>query len=261
MARDVGCRVIHYHGGPVTPVEAAVSLWTRRHALVSYAHRAQTSLAFELAQSVLMDNSAFSKWQSGEGDVDVPAVAEHVRIWHRHPSYDGCLIPDKIDGTAAENDKLIANWLLHERIERSIPVWHMHEDVARLGYLVQCATAHVYPMVAIGSSGQWATPGTDAWWLRIGEAMAVACDEEGRPKCKLHGLRMLSPAVFGRVPLSSADSCNVARNIGLDKKWTGSYAPMTPMQRALVLAERIELQPAASRWVPRHDVQQLLELT
>lgn len=231
--------------------------------MVSFAHPEQTALAFEVAQSVMIDNSAFTIYQSGGGDVDVPAVADHVRIWEFHPGHDGNLIPDKIDGTAQDNDKLIASWLLKERISRGIPVWHLHEPIERLEYLVRCAGSHIFPAVALGSSGQWATPGTDPWWIRIGEAMKVACDELGRPRCKLHGLRMLDPRIVARLPLSSADSCNIARNIGIDKKWTGTYAPLTPTQRALVLAERIEMASTASVWTSRHDVQNELsfELT
>lgn len=253
--------MIHYHGGPVTPIDAAVQLWTRRHAMVSFENRAQTSLAFEVCQSVMLDCGAYSRWRQDGGDVDVPAYAAWVAEWERHPGYDGAIIPDKIDGDAFENDKLIGGWLQQpDRPTRGIPVWHMHEDVERLRYLVRCAVGRVYPAVALGSSGQWATVGTDAWWIRMGEAMEVACDDQGRPLCKLHGLRMLSPTVFSHLPLSSADSCNVARNIGLDKKWTGAYAPMTEGQRALVLAERIELHAAASRWSRRHGVQQNFEL-
>lgn len=228
--------------------------------MVSFAHPEQTALAFEVAQSVMLDNSAFTIYQDGGGDLDVPAVADYVRAWEFHPGHDGHLIPDKINGTASDNDKLIATWLLKERVSRGIPVWHLHEDVERLRYLVQCAKSNVFPAVALGSSGQWATPGTDAWWIRIGEAMTVACDLQGRPRCKLHGLRMLDPDIVARLPLSSADSCNVARNIGLDKKWTGTYAPMTPTQRALVLAERIEVAQTAAVWVPRHDVQEVFSL-
>jgi len=42
--------------------------------------------------------------------------------------------------------------------------------------------------------------------------MEVCCDADGMPKTKLHGLRMLDPVIFSHMPLSSADSCNVARN-------------------------------------------------
>jgi hypothetical protein len=59
---------------------------------------------------------------------------------------------------------------------------------------------------------------------------------------------MLDPAVFARVPLASADSTNVARNMGLDVRWNGPYVPRSLDARALVLADRIETQPAARRW-------------
>lgn len=139
-------------------------------------------------------------------------------------------------------------------------MWHMHEDLERLRYLIRCTQARVFPAVALGSSGQWATIGTDSWWNRMAEAMEVACDEQGRPLCKLHGLRMLAPTVFSHIPLASADSCNVARNTGVDKKWTGPYSPMTAGQRALVLAERIELHASAARWSKRSGIQQNLDL-
>lgn len=53
--------MIHYHGGPITPVDAAVTLWTRRHAFVAFASRSQTPLAFEVCQSVAADCSAAAK--------------------------------------------------------------------------------------------------------------------------------------------------------------------------------------------------------
>jgi hypothetical protein len=251
--------VIHFHGGPVTPTDAAVALWTRRHAMVSFERTDQAALAFEICQTVRLDCGAFSKWCGDGSSVDVAAYADWVRSWERHPAFDGAIIPDAIDGDASENDKLLARWLVGEHMD-GIPVWHLHEDVARLKYLVQCARGRVYPAVALGSSGQWATPGTVDWWNRMDEAMAVATDEDGRPLCKLHGLRMMAPTIFAHLPLAAADSCNVARNIGLDKRWTGAYAPVTPAQRALVLAERIEHHVAAVRWSRRHGVQQNLEL-
>ncbi|MGK9559302.1 hypothetical protein O6495_24055, partial [Salmonella enterica subsp. enterica] len=40
--------------------------------------------------------------------------------------------------------------------------------------------------------------------------------------------------------LASADSTNVARNIGIDSAWKGTYSPQSKETRAYVLAERIE---------------------
>lgn len=85
----------------------------------------------------------------------------------------------------------------------------------------------------------------------MAEAMGAACDDDGRPRAKLHGLRMLDPRVFSCFPFSSADSTNVARNIGIDQAWaSNAYAPASQYTRALVLMERIERHASASRWVP-----------
>jgi hypothetical protein len=58
--------------------------------------------------------------------------------------------------------------------------------------------------------------------------------------CKLHGLRILDPAIFGHLPLSSADTTNVSRNIGIDQAWRGTYSPPTKEARATVMRSRIE---------------------
>ena len=141
--------MIHFHGGPITPTDVAIQVWTRRHAMVSFAYPQQTELAFELCQSVALD---------------------------------------------------------------------------------------------------------------MAEAMAVACDVDGCPRTKLHGLRMMDPTVFSHVPFASVDSTNVARNTGLDTRWRGPYQPMTPQVRGLVLVDRIEGHAAANRWSGSAGIQKNLEL-
>ena len=249
--------MIHYHGGPVTPTVAAYGLWHRRHACVSFAHPQQVSLAADVCQSFILDNGAYSAWTQGSA-FDFDGYVAWVREWMSHPAFDWCLIPDVIDGDASENDGMIARWAqagMPLIDGRAVPVWHLHESTERLRYL-----CHAYPRVALGSSGQWATVGTAGWWQRMEEIIPAICDEQGRPKCKLHGLRMLAPDVFRYLPLASADSTNVARNIGIDKAWKGTYAPMTAQMRALVMAERIELSPCAASWTPANAHQNHLEM-
>jgi hypothetical protein len=89
----------------------------------------------------------------------------------------------------------------------------------------------------------------------MSEAMSVACDDLGRPRCKLHGLRMLDPEIFGRLPLSSADSTNAAVNSGSLSRF-GMYKPPTASQRAAVIADRIEAHNSA----PTFEHQPLQEL-
>lgn len=234
--------MIHYHGCPITPRDAAIQVLSRRHACVSHAYPQQIELVAEVCQSFMLDNGAFSQWKQGFGEINVELFAEFVGRWHRHPGYDWCLIPDVIDGGEDDNDRMIVEWVSFG-IHGGVPVWHMHESIDRLVRLCK-----LYPRVALGSSGEYASVGTVEWWGRMAGAMDAICDTEGRPITKLHGLRMLNPVVFSHLPLASADSCNVARNIGIDDAWRGTYVPASKAERALILAGRIESHASATRW-------------
>lgn len=235
-----------YHGLPVWPATAAAKVTRGRHVFVSLAHPEQTEIALELSQSFALDNGAFSAWMSGKPVSDWSDYYRWVAELHRHPGFDFAVIPDVIDGDEEDNDALIEEWpwIVEPRtLSIGAPVWHMHESIHRLLRL-----ARTWPRICIGSSGQYATVGSPRWWVRIAEAMNAVCDKDGQPICKLHGLRMLNPDVFSRLPLASADSTNVAQNIGIDSAWRGSYQPPTKDWRALILAERIESHNSASIW-------------
>jgi hypothetical protein len=231
--------VIHYHGGPITPLSIADAVWRGRHAFVSFERPEQLPMAAEITQSFALDNGAFSAWTKG-ASLDIAGYVAWVKEWMRHPGFDWCLIPDVIDGTEDDNVGMIAKWRESGiPFSVSVPVWHLHESLDRLAYMA-CA----WPRIALGSSGDFATVGTDAWWHRMGEVMSVVCDESGRPKCKLHGLRMLNPEVFRYLPLASADSTNVARNHDLASVRYG----MTNAQAAIVIAGRVESTTSAPTW-------------
>lgn len=231
--------MIHYHGTPFTPNADMIKSFTAKHCMVSFERPDQMEIAAEVCQSVVLDNGAFSAWRQGK-QYDFTGYVEWASLWVRHPCVDWCVIPDVIDGTEADNDALIADWPLHQAV--SVPVWHMHESLERLEKLLS------FPRVALGSSGQFATVGDGKWWSRMSEAMEVICDVDGIPRTKLHGLRMLDPTVFSRLPLASADSCYVARNSGIDSAWKGPYMMTGRYTRAVVLMERIERHASACRW-------------
>jgi hypothetical protein len=243
--------VIHYHGAPFgsNQKEAAQFYWGR-HAMVSFAHPGELPIISEVVQSFVLDNGAFSEWKRGT-PLDISGYIEWVTKWHRHPAFDWCLIPDVIDGDEDANDELLASWpnaLCHV----GVPVWHLHESIARLEVL-----ANQYRWVALGSSGDYRTPGTHKWWRRIAEAMEAVC-EQGRPICKLHGLRMLDPAIFSAMPLSSADSTNAVINHKHLVRF-GMYPPPTKSARAAVIADRIESQQSAPCWVGAPQQEELLK--
>lgn len=231
--------MIHYHGTPMSPLADFVKSFMKKHAMVSFENPDQLEIAAEICQSVVLDNGAFSAWRQKKV-YDFSGYSEWAEKWIKHPSIDWCIIPDVIDGSEDENDELLVKWQLPDAV--SVPVWHMHESLERLERLLK------YPRIALGSSGQYATVGDEKWWSRISEAMDVVCDKNGMPKTKLHGLRMLDPGIFSKIPLSSADSCNVARNVGIDQKWKGTYMPPTRYGRAVVLMERIENHASATCW-------------
>jgi hypothetical protein len=232
--------MIHYHGTPMTPVADMIRAFACRHAMVSYENPEQIEVCAEICQSVTLDNGAFSAWKASRPH-DFQGYSNWCLSWMHHPAVDWCIIPDVIDGNETENDDLIARWTLPPWF--SVPVYHMHESLERLTSLM---TGH-YPRVAIGSSGVFANIGDRKWWRRMAEIMNVACIN-GHPRRKLHGLRMLDPGIFSRLPLASADSTNVARNVGLDQRWKGTYVPQSRAMRALILMDRIERHASASAW-------------
>jgi hypothetical protein len=218
--------------------------------MVSFGHPDQLSLVAEVCHSFVLDNGAFSAWRSGKPITDWLPFRAWIDEWSRHPSCDWFLIPDVIDGNEKDNDQLISEF---QDVPLGVPIWHMHESLDRIDRLIDLG----YQRLALGSSGQYAKVGNEQWWKRMSEAMTVLCDERGRPKVKLHGLRMLDPKIFGRLPLASADSTNVARNVGLDVKWKGTYTPPNKITRGIVLANRIESNPSAPEWEFHHTQNEL----
>jgi hypothetical protein len=231
--------MIHYHGTPLGGTRASVTEFLRgRHALVPFPRPEDLPTVADVCHSFILDNGAFSIWKSG-GTLDVEGYIRWCEEWRCHPGFDWALIPDVIDGNEAENDAMLAGW---PRNIPGVPVWHFHESLDRLEVLVRD-----WPRIALGSSGAWPTPGANGWWGRMANVMDAVCDATGRPQCKLHGLRMLAPSIFEHLPLSSADSTNVAQNSQLVGRF-GQYAPPTQTQRRAVIAARIESHNSAAVW-------------
>jgi hypothetical protein len=237
--------VIHYHGGPVTPETCARRVWTARHAFISFTEPRQLELAASICQSFALDNGAFSLWRAG-CPINWDGYYEWTGRWLRHPACDWAVIPDVIGGTEAANDALLLEW---PHGDRGVPVWHLNESTERLVRL-----AATWPRVALGSADEWDVSRPRKCLQRLADVLP-AISVDGMPTVKLHGLRMLNPAVVEWLPLASADSTNVARNISLDNAWKGTYAPATLETRADVLVERVERvqAPAVLRPLPEAD--------
>ncbi|CAH6840909.1 conserved hypothetical protein [Vibrio chagasii] len=233
--------MIHYHGGPITPDPCAIKAWKGRHAFVSFAHTSQLGLASEICQSFALDNGAFTFWKQGK-EIDWNEYQKFVGKWKHHPRCDFAIIPDVIGAGEKENDRLIELW---PHGSFGVPVWHMDESEERLIKL-----ACKFPRVAIGSCGEYDVKYPAKCVDKLKDVIQYIVDQNSYPICKLHGLRMLNKTIFTQIPLSSADSTNVARNIGIDKKWKGAYSPSSKETRTSILVERIESFSSSSKLDP-----------
>lgn len=177
--------MIHYHGTPITP-RAALAPMAGRHFCVSHASPNDLSWCVSHGASVMLDNGAFSAWTRGSTP-DWPAFYAWAAPHLRHPHW--AVIPDVIDGDEAANDALIADCPLPR--EFAAPVWHLHESLSRLVRL-----ADAFPRICFGSSGAYATPGTQAWRARIDAAWAAL---SGR-NTWVHMLRAMTEASSGPWP-------------------------------------------------------------
>lgn len=190
---------IHYHGTPITP-QAVLNELAGRSFCVSYYRPDQVEWCHKHGQSVMLDNGAFSAWNSRK-TLDWAGFYEWAERWLAYRT-SWAVIPDVIDGDEAANDDLIAQW---PHGQRGAPVWHMHESIDRLKRLCD-----EWSRVCIGSSAEYRVVGSPAWHSRMTEAMNAIC-KTGRAPTWLHMLRGMAAARWG-YPFASVDSTDIARN-------------------------------------------------
>ena len=209
---------IHYHGTPITPNAELLRL-AGRHFCVSHAAPAQVRTCHEIGQSVMLDNGAFSAWKRGYRP-DWNAYYAWVEPWLDYPT-TWAVIPDEVEGDEAVQDQLLKAWPFAK--QRSAPVWHMHESIARLLYLID-----QWPRVCVGSSAQYAEVLSPAWQRRMDDVWRAI----GARVCNIHMLRGMQ-LIRHRWPFASVDSTDVARNHNRDqncpyqmaKRWDAGQCP------------------------------------
>ena len=242
--------MIHYHGTPISGDKiTAIRFLQKRHALVPFFYQKHLAVVSEVCSSFVFDTSAYTIWKRG-GEFDYPKYLKWVEGWCQHPSFDWAIIPDVIPTSndqsfVAQNDHYIR--LFPEELKRyGVPVYHLNEPIERMVDL-----ANEWHRVALGSSGEYSQPNSEIWWSRISQIMKKITTPEGKPLCKLHGLRMMNPAVVKLIPFSSVDSATAGRNA--NNKTNSMYRPVTAEQRAEVIAQRLEATNSPSVWTGDHQ--------
>lgn len=230
---------VHYHGTPITPRSVLYTL-AGRCFCVSYAEPRDVAVAHQIGQSNVLDNGAFSLWRAGT-PTDWPGYYAWCDPWLDYAT-TWAVIPDVIDGTAEENDALIAQW---PHGDRGAPVWHLHEPITRL-----LALADAWPKICFGSSGQFAEVGSAAWESRVGEAF----NELARRHRRLPWVHMLRGMKLagGPFPFASLDSTAIARN------HAGNNTRGTPAKIAADMAAEFDARQCPAAWSPRPIQQELV---
>lgn len=219
---------LHYHGTPITPNRLVEVELAGRNFCVSFARPDQIRLAHRVGQSVMLDNGAFSVWRQGV-EIDWQEWRQWAEEWLDYPT-TWAVLPDSIDGDALDNDKLLGRFMsVGLRTGQGVPVWHLHESLERLSRLVNC-----YGKVCFGSSGVYATIGTEGWHRRVTEAFDALADDFGRVPW-IHMLRGMALA-GSQYPFASLDSTDIGRNHN------------RPQNTARAMADRWDALQNPARW-------------
>jgi hypothetical protein len=209
---------IHYHGTPITPVGLLKTLRGRSFC-VSYFSPDQIDYCVDIGESVLIDNGAYTfHTKYGKGWMGQEYLAGYCAFAKKYslgPNW--CLIPDVIDGTELENDRLIEEY--GQLLPNSYPVWHVSESIERLVRL-----SKNFSKVCFGSSGAYFNLNTDKWVSKVEQAFDAVCDKSGRCSVWVHMLRGMNLSKKSAFPFCSVDSTDIARNHSRNKLSPGVMA-------------------------------------
>ena len=191
--------MIHYHGTPITPVNALYEL-AGRCFCVSHSAPQDVERVHAIGQSVMLDNGAFSAWKKKRA-VNWTAYYLWCERWLCSPS-TWAVIPDEIDAGAQLQDALIKDW---PHGAKGAPVWHMDEPLDRLLRLID-----EWPRVCIGSTDRYAVVLSPVWERRMDECWnAIAQLRRFLPVVHmLRGMQLSGE----RWPFASVDSTDIGRN-------------------------------------------------
>lgn len=200
-------------GTPITPAHLLGEL-AGESFCVSYATKRDAEVERIIGlvgQMLMLDNGAFSAWQKGgEEPFLQQAYLDGYHAWcadvmARCPQAVP-VVADTITGSTEMNRQLALSSPLPA--ERSMVVFHMHESDEYLEELLRGPWGYV----AIGSSGQYAKPGTADWHCRMAAIMAVIDRVEADTGSRPHVHMMRAQAQHKGYAWDSSDSTNLAVN-------------------------------------------------
>jgi hypothetical protein len=228
--------VIHYHGTPITPLSVLYTL-AGRHFCVSFYRPEQVARVHDQAQSVMLDNGAFSAFTQGKPVHDWTSYYTWADRWLDYPT-TWAVIPDVIDAGTQEQDALLREW---PHGHKGAPVWHMDEPIDRLVRL-----SETWPRVCIGSTAEYWQILSPAWCRQMDAAWNALAKAHTRTPV-IHMLRGMQ--LSGREwPFASVDSTDVAQNHN------------RPQNTASAMADRWDAMQCPSNWTARIEQPDMFEV-
>lgn len=197
-----------YHGTPLTPRAALLSVCPGRAMCVSFYRPDSVRDVEAIAPAIMYDNGAFSFWQQalrcGEDWDDQSRDWSPYYAWLEHPLFwpgRWAVIPDAPGAPSQLNDALLKEWPFGR--SRGTPLWHMDGPINRLADLCER-----YDRVALGWIGhpKREPVGCDRYRQRMDDVASIL----GNRWPVLHMMRGV--AVANDYPFASADSTSLAQN-------------------------------------------------
>lgn len=233
---------IHYHGTPITPAETREKL-RGRHFCVSHMRPDNVEWCHRYGQSVMLDNGAFSKWQSGKA-TDWPGYYAWCDRWLDCPT-TWAVIPDEIMEGSQAQDALIREW---PHGQRGAPVYHLDEPLDRALKLLDA-----WPRVCFGANGDYAKIPADAFVARMDDVWNEIAKRHARTP-DVHMLRGMQ-LVFWDWPFASIDSTDIGQNHHRLKRYGEHYAWALECK-----ADRWDSQQCPPKWLGRAVAPSLFDL-
>lgn len=201
---------VTYHGTPITPLSTLLKL-RGRHFCVSHMRPDQIEWCDQNAQTLMLDNGAFSKWKSGK-ETNWPAYYAWCDRWLDRPT-TWAVIPDEIMAGSQEQDALIREWPFGSR---GVPAYHLDEPLDRALRLLD-----EWPVVAFGANGEYASIPAEAFVARMDELWREIGKRHAKTP-KVHMLRGMQ-LLGWHWPFYSVDSTDVGQNHHRLKKHGDRY--------------------------------------
>lgn len=242
---------MHIHGGPHWgPIDVYKALYQNGWGLVSFNRPHLLKKMATLDTKIVLDNGAYSTWRSKKNEPGFNWDDHWTKfyLWVNQWFYriEWFIIPDVIEGTEEENDRLVSRVPSSLR-DKAVPVWHSTESLERLVKLCK-----EYKLVAIGLCGEHYMPNSKIALARLTEVFNKIYIEEGLLDAKIHGLRMLNGTIMGNYPFHSCDSSSVAINVPKTKTHIPSIE--CKLKRTAIIRAAIEqVKPiSVEEWISRN---------